>query len=198
MKLTQGIRDKIIESYCKEKYHTAISTLNKEFKKAVTDAVKKLFADFDFEKAKEFEQYIAFYEEVYINSFYGERQKLEELYSSLFFKNADSWYCIRINTKYPSKHPLYFDDVNKETKALVKSHIENITNVLEKFIEEKETINAVLLSCSTDKQLSDTLPEIMPYFPKETQTTVQLVSLETLNRAKTLLSVKKNYNDEPF
>jgi len=108
-----------------------------------------------------------------------------------FFKNAKSLHCIHIQTKYPAKNRLYFDDINKETKALVKSSLENITNVLEKFIEEKETIKAVLLSCITDKQLSETLPEIMPYFPKNTNTATQLVSLETLNKAKALLSEQK-------
>lgn len=191
MKLTQGIRDKIIEAYCTKKYHAVINTLNMEFENAVTEAVKKLFSKFDFEKAKEFEKYIDFYEDVYINSFYGERKKLEDLYSSLFFKNANSLHCIHIQTKYPAKNRLYFDDINKETKALVKSSLENITNVLEKFSEEKETIKAVLLSCITDKQLSETLPEIMPYFPKNTNTATQLVSLETLNKAKALLSKQK-------
>lgn len=56
MKLTQGIRDKIIEAYCTKKYHAVINTLNMEFENAVTEAVKKLFSKFDFEKAKEFEK----------------------------------------------------------------------------------------------------------------------------------------------
>ena len=189
MKITQEIRDKILEAYCTEKYHTAINTLNTEFENAVTDMVKKLFSNFDFEKAKEFEKYIDFYECVHINYFYSERQKLEELYSALFFEKR-TWFCA-IQTKYPGKHPLYFDSINEETRTLVKLSLENITNVLEKFVEEKETINAVLLSCSTDKQLSQTLPEILPYVPKSINTQTQLISLETLNKAKALLSIQK-------
>ena len=191
MKLTQTIRDKILESYCEKKYHAAIAALNTEFENAVTEEIKKVFKDFDFEKAKEFEKYIDFYEYVYIGSFYGERQKLEDLYASLFFKKNLSWNCIHIKTEYPGKKYLYFDEINKETKSIVKASLENITNVLEKFVEEKETINAVLLSCSTDKQLSETLPEIMTYFPKNVNTATQLVSVETLNKAKALLSVQK-------
>lgn len=191
MKLTQRIRDKILEAYCTGKYHTAINTLNTEFENAVTDMVKKLFSNFDFEKAKEFEKYIDFYEYVCINYFYGQRQKLEDLYSALFFEKAPSWNYVEIKTKYPGKNALYFDTVNEETRTLVKLSLENITNVLEKFVEEKETINAVLLSCSTDKQLSQTLPEILPYVPKNINTQTQLISLETLNKAKALLSVQK-------
>lgn len=190
MKLTQRIRDKILEAYCTEKYHTEINTLNTEFENVITDMVKKLFSNFDFEKAKEFEKYIDFYEYVYINSFYDERKKLEILYSSLFFKKR-IWSCIAIQTKYPGARPLDIDTVNEETRTLVKLSLENITNVLEKFVEEKETISAVLLSCSTDKQLSQTLPEILPYVPKSINTQTQLISLETLNKAKTLLSIQK-------
>ena len=59
MKLTQGIRDKIIEAYCTKKYHAVINTLNMEFENAVTEAVKKLFSKFDFEKAKELYKEVA-------------------------------------------------------------------------------------------------------------------------------------------
>ena len=54
MKLTQGIRDKIIEAYCTKKYHAVINTLNMEFENAVTEAVKKLFSKFDLTETEGF------------------------------------------------------------------------------------------------------------------------------------------------
>ena len=81
-------------------------------------------------------------------------------------------------------------DVSETGKAgteIVKRFFIDITKMLEKFVEEKNVISAVLSSCNTDKQLTETLPEIMQYYPKGTGTDRQLISVQTLNKAKALL-----------
>ena len=61
MKLTQKVRGEILENYCTEKYHAKIEARLDTFFEEITEVVERHFSDFDFEKAKEFNEYIDYH-----------------------------------------------------------------------------------------------------------------------------------------
>jgi len=188
MKLTQKIRYEILKNYCKAKYHAELKKRAETFTKEAEDAVKKLFSDFDFEGAEKFKKYIEYRSYVCVSAFYNEVRLMSELAEKVYF--AKYPFCnhkaVSIDFLYPGD-TVYLDTTGKENKALVKKFFDESISFLERFAEEVETINAVLLSCNTDKQLTETLAEIMQYYPKNAGTSAQLISMETLNKAKSLL-----------
>ena len=191
MKLTQAIKNEILENYCKARYHNTLQQQSDSFLQEVENIVKEHFSDFDFEGAKKFKGYISYQENVYLSEFYSERRKVQSLAEKLFFDKIafSKYHRANINFSYPGD-VLYIDTVNKKGKDLVKKFLTEIIALLEKFVKETEIINSVLLSCNSDKQLTETLPEIMPYYPKNISTETRLISLETLNKAKCLLQVR--------
>ena len=188
MKLTKKVRDEILRNYCEIKYHTKIKAYRKAFCEEITKVVKKHFSGFDFEKAKEFNEYIDYHSRVSI-TFYDERRRTKELEEELFFYDLKSinWGDIDTSFKYPGQRILDISEIGKPATEIVKHFFTDITKMLEKFVEEKNVISAVLSSCNTDKQLAETLPEIMQFFPKDTGADRQLISIQTLNKAKALL-----------
>lgn len=188
MKLTQKVRGEILENYCKEKYHAKINARRDTFCEEMTEVVKKHFSGFDFEKAKEFNEYIDYYCCINI-AFYGERQRTTGLSKELFFYDLKSlnWGEVDVNFEYPGRRVLDASEIGKAATEIVKHFFTDITKMLEKFVEEKNVISAVLSSCNTDKQLTETLPEIMQFYPKGTGANTQLISVQTLNKAKALL-----------
>lgn len=188
MKLTQKVRGEILENYCKEKYHAKVDACREAFCEEITEVVEKHFSDFDFEKAKEFDKYIDYHSRVNI-AFYDERWRAEQLAKELFFYDLKdiNWGDVDVNFEYPGQRRLDVSETGKAGTEIVKRFFIDITKMLEKFVEEKNVISAVLSSCNTDKQLTETLPEIMQYYPKGTGTDRQLISVQTLNKAKALL-----------
>ena len=188
MKLTQKVRGEILENYCTEKYHAKIEARLDTFFEEITEVVERHFSDFDFEKAKEFNEYIDYHSRIDI-AFYSERQRTSELAEELFFYDLKSlsWGKVDVNFEYPGRRVLDASEIGKAATEIVKRFFTDITKMLEKFVEEKNVISAVLSSCNTDKQLTETLPEIMQFYPKGTGTNKQLISVQTLNKAKALL-----------
>lgn len=188
MKLTQKVRGKILENYCKEKYHAKIDARLNTFCEEITEVVKKHFSDFDFEKAKEFNEYIDYHSRINV-AFYNEGRQVRERAGELFFYDLHSidWGDVDVNFEYPGRRILDASEIGKAATEIVKRFFTDITKMLEKFVEEKNVISAVLSSCNTDKQLTETLPEIMQFYPKGTGANTQLISVQTLNKAKALL-----------
>lgn len=188
MKLTQKVRGEILENYCKEKYHAKINARRDTFCEEITEVVKKHFSDFDFEKAKEFNEYIDYHSHINI-AFYNEGRQVRERAEELFFYDLKSlnWGDVDVNFEYPGRRILDASEMGKAATDIVKFFYADITKMLEKFVEEKNVISAVLFSCNTNKQLTETLPEIMSFYPKGTGADRQFISVQTLNKAKALL-----------
>lgn len=93
-----------------------------------------------------------------------------------------------LSPSLPSKTGSYFNFYPKDGKW-----VESLIKKKEKLNDQKEviesTLSAVLNSCSTEKHLFETLPELEPIYNDlfKSRENVSLVAVETIEKAKKLL-----------
>jgi hypothetical protein len=94
---------------------------------------------------------------------------------------------IRLSIPYCSKNG-YSQSLDEDKELTAKFNaIETM------WFEEKRTISQVLYSCSTTKQLIETMPELADLIPEENEIIGnQVVAIETINKARDIIKGTQN------
>lgn len=176
MKLSKAKKEQIKSIIISHKFNEKLDHLELEFKDLAEKLIKNELSKYVFNGIDEFLKKTNC---VYVGD--NPRQRY-----------ADVYYSIKIDESIPVKflngwsEDWYFGEDIPEVKKMIKKR-----KILdEEICESKRVISDVLNSCNTDKQLLDTIPEIKPFVLDIINTSgeVSIVALETINKAKALLS----------
>lgn len=169
MKLTKSIRESVIAKIKNKTY----AVERKEFEaKIAVELDKILIAQGEIpasEIPEKFSKYISTYPECVVYPY-----KNNPYHSDRFFPRSKSTFCTRHNNR--------FEVENKEM-------VEQNKKIEDAWAQKEQTLQAVMNSCTTTKQLLETIPEMAEFLPEENQSMGgALVSIETVEKAKAIFA----------
>ena len=191
MKLSNELRDSIAKKIIVEKYSDKIKQAKKQYLETVENEAREENKNSlcFYEKSGEMKKYIRCGEYIRLknkegNAVYNLGKDYDDV-ERIIEKNIRSD-CVDISFKIPfeQSHDCYIT-LTKE----IQYAADRCNDIFSKAQKDYEDIHALLYSCTTVKQLSETLPEIERYIPVQAQCTT-IIPIETVNRCKSILGGK--------